>query len=105
ANMPQQIQVVAAGEQVGVVTTPDGKTVPLITAASAHAILVPGEFAERTITLTSIASGPAGAPAGVVLVTTPQGELEVPIVTAAEIAEPDLGWRLSHPLRLWGVAE
>lgn len=102
ANMPQQIEVVAAGEEVGTVVTPSGESVRLMTVESAHAVLLPGETAARTIELTSVAPGPAGSSAGVVRVTSPDGEFTVPVVTAGEVVEPDLWWRLTNPLTLWG---
>lgn len=102
AGMPQHFELVAAGEEVGAVTTLTGERVPLVTTGSASAVLLPGETATRTVRLLDAEPGPAGTPAGTVLVTTPTGELEVPVVTAAEIAEPGLRWRLSNPARLFG---
>lgn len=102
AGMPQQLEIVAEGEEIGSVTTATGERIPLVTTGGASAVLLPGEAARRTIELRAVEAGPAGSPAGAVLVATPTGSVEVPVVTAGEIAEPDLWWRLTHPSVLFG---
>lgn len=100
-TLPQAITVVTQGERVGTVTAPTGETVGLIAAESLQTTLVPGEEALRHTVLTPVTPGPAGAQAGVIRVTTSQGEHEIPILTDAPIGRPDLAWRLTHPQELF----
>ncbi|UOQ57418.1 hypothetical protein MUN78_00815 [Leucobacter allii] len=99
---PQAIDVVAAGEEIGVATTVDGLRVPLVAAGAAEAVLIPGESATRTATLAELRIGDAGQRAGTVAVAAPSGDGDVPVVTTAEIAEPGFWWRVAHPARLFG---
>lgn len=101
-DMPQQVEIVAEGEEVGSVLTVTGERVALVTTGGASAVLLPGEGARRTIDLGTVTAGPLGSAAGAVLVSTPTGDAEVPVVTAGEITEPDLWWRLTHPGELFG---
>lgn len=100
--LPQETPLVEADLEVGSVTTVDGVTVPLVTTDAVGAVLLPGETASRTITLTDVGAGKAGQAAGSITVDSPTGEEHVPIVTAKAIVEPDFGWRFTHPAQVFG---
>lgn len=102
AGMPQQVEIVAEGEEVGSALTVTGERVALVTTGGASTVLLPGEAARRTIDLGAVTAGPSGSTAGAVLVSTPTGSAEVPVATAGEITEPDLWWRLTNPGKLFG---
>lgn len=101
-ELPQEVELVAAGETVGSLVTVDGTSVPLVTADAATAVLLPGEEATFTIDLEEEAPSEAGSTAGVMVVSSPAGEIEVPVVIGGEIPEPDLQWRLMNPGVLFG---
>lgn len=110
-DLPQLVDLVAAGENIGSIVTWQGETVPLITAGAAAVTLLPGEGTQRSIELGSglgsglgvgLGSGPAGTPVGDVVITAPEEVASVPIVTTDPIIEPDLWWRLTHPHELFG---
>ncbi|GAB2573605.1 D-alanyl-D-alanine carboxypeptidase [Leucobacter ruminantium] len=103
AALPQQVEIVAEGEEVGTAVTADGQRVRLVTSAGASATLLPGEAAEVEARLADrLRAGDAGAEAGVLLVSSPAGEQEIPVVTDAAIVEPELWWRLTNPGTLFG---
>lgn len=99
---PQTLTLIEADEQVGTVVTWQGERVDLVTASRAETALVPGETATRTIQLASPPIGAAGQQAGSVAVTSPSGEEQVPIVTAAATLEPDFWWQLTNPSIMFG---
>lgn len=103
-GLPQETLLVETDTQVGTATTVDGHEVPLRTTGAASTVLTPGETATRTVQLGDIGVGDAWQVAGRVTVDAPTGAAEIPIVTAAEIVEPDLWWRLTHPARVFGWA-
>lgn len=105
APLPQHFELVAEGEEVGSVLTITGERVALVTAASTGSVLLPGEAARRTVDLVTVEPGAAGSTAGTVRVATPTGDVDIAVVTAAEISEPDLWWRLTHPALVFGWAE
>lgn len=105
ATLPQQVPLIADGEEVGMVRTWQGKSVSLRTAGGSSGVLLPGERAQRTLTLGTVGESPAGTVAGEWITTTPTGEQRVSVVTAAAIAEPDLWWRLTHPAIVFGWAD
>lgn len=105
APLPQHFELVAEGEEVGSVLTITGERIALVTAASTGSVLLPGEAARRTVDLLTVEPGAAGSTAGTVRVATPTGDVDIPVVTAAEISEPDLWWRLTHPALVFGWAE
>ena len=100
--LPQETMLVEAEYQVGSVTTVDGITVPLVATGAASTVLLPGETASRTVTLTEVGAGKAGQAAGSITVDTPASEEQVQIVTAQAIVEPDFGWRFTHPAKVFG---
>lgn len=101
-SRPQETPLVEAGYQVGSVTTVDGITVPLVASGSAATVLLPGETASRTVTPADVGAGKAGQAAGSIIVDSPTGAEQVPIVTAEAIVEPDFGWRFTHPAEVFG---
>ncbi len=102
AAAPQPVGLVAEGETVGTATTVDGEDIPLVTTASASAVLVPGESASRIAELKPLDAGKAGRVAGVIRVETPTGSEAVPVVTAEAIVEPGFWWRFTHPAAVLG---
>lgn len=99
---PQTVELVAEGEEIGTAVTVDGARVPLVTAGSASAVLLPGEDATRIAELDPLGEGEAGQAAGTVRVEAPTGAEEIPVVTTEPIVEPDLWWRLTHPALVFG---
>lgn len=98
----QPTELVAEQKKVGTAATIDGLTIPLLTDGAASTVLLPGESASATTTLSALGEGPAGQAAGSVQVTSPTGELEVPVITETSIVAPDLWWRLTHPAQVFG---
>ena len=100
--LPQETPLVGAAYQLGSVTTVDGITLPLVATGAASTVLLPGETASSTVTLTEVGAGKAGQAAGSITVDTPASEEQVQIVTAQAIVEPDFGWRFTHPAKVFG---
>ncbi|MBL3699207.1 D-alanyl-D-alanine carboxypeptidase family protein [Leucobacter luti] len=98
----RQLPLVHPQELVGTVATVDGQRIELVARGSAATVLLPGEGAGREVTLDAVGAGPEGQPAGTIAVSSPTGDSEVPVVTAAAIVEPDLWWRLTHPAAVFG---
>lgn len=105
APLPQPYDLVAEGETVGSALTITGERVALVTTGSAGTVMLPAEASHRTVELGQVTPGPAGSAVGAVRVTSPTGNLEIPVVTTAVIEEPDLWWRLTHPALVFGWAE
>lgn len=99
---PQPVELVAKGEELGTAVTVDGVSIPLVASAAASTVLVPGEATTRITELGSLGPGEAGRSAGTIRVETPSGPQEVPVVADADIVEPDLWWRLTHPAEVFG---
>ncbi|WP_449279436.1 D-alanyl-D-alanine carboxypeptidase family protein [Leucobacter sp. GX0328] len=103
APLPQEVPLLAEGTTVGEATLIDGSTVPLITAGSASAVMLPGEEATFEVVLgVAQTASEAGSEIGTVRVATPTGVQEVPVVTGGAISEPDFWWRLTHPRIVFG---
>lgn len=98
-----QPQVLPSGTVAGVVTTPWGSRVEIVTDADASAILWNAAAAATTIDLDLADARAANAPAGDVTLTGPLTAQTVGVHLAADIPEPDAWWRLTHPLELWGL--
>ncbi|TDP93465.1 D-alanyl-D-alanine carboxypeptidase (penicillin-binding protein 5/6) [Leucobacter luti] len=98
----QPLQLVHPQELIATATTIDGEQIELVTDGSANTVLLPGEAASRDVALDPVTPGTAGQRVGVVTVTSPTGDAEVPVVTAAAIVAPDLWWRLTHPALVFG---
>ncbi|MCB1273375.1 MAG: D-alanyl-D-alanine carboxypeptidase [Leucobacter sp.] len=96
-GLPGRKRFVAEGEEVGSVTTWQGERVPLLTAAGARGVLLPGESATRSISLGAVDSGAAGRVVGSIAIEAPTEVDPVTIVTGAAITEPDFWWRFTHP--------
>ena len=98
-ELPQQVELVTAGEEVGTATTADGVRVALHTADSVAAVMLPGEDAsyELDVDFGEASEAEAGSEVGVLRVSSPSGAHEVPVVTADAVSEPDLAWRLLNP--------
>lgn len=94
------VTLVDAEARIGTVRTWQGRTVELRPAKGATAALLPAETASRTVEVGAMGAGEAGRTAGVIRVSAPDGNTSVPVITSAEIVEPDLWWRLTHPIEL-----
>lgn len=105
AGLPQQVPLVAEGERIGTLTTVTGDVVPLVTAADAGTVMLPGETSSVTVRLDPPpTAGDSGMPVGAVTASSPTGSVDVLVVTTAAVEEPDLWWRLTHPAQLFGWA-
>ena len=102
----QEIAVASEGEVVGRVTIWNGRSIDLVAAANATAVLTLDESAERTVTLEPVRVGtPAGATVGQISVATPTGTILVDVLLSESVPEPDAWWRLTHPFAVWGWGE
>lgn len=101
----QQFSLVASGDELGHVTTWQGERVPLLAAGDLAVALAPGESVETRIALEPLAAGRKGAEAGSVRAASPDGEHEVPVVTAVAVEQPGFWWRVGHPLTVFGWYE
>lgn len=93
-------EAVGEGERLGTAVTVDGQRVPLIAQREASVVLLPGERVTRIAELVPVEPGPAGRAAGSVRLESPDGSDEVRVVTGLAFEEPDLLWRLTHPVEL-----
>ena len=101
-TLPQSTAIVEAGTTVGEAVTVDGTRIPLVTAGGAAVTLLPGEQATRAAAVDVAALGEAGARVGAVTVEGPAPVEDVAVVASAAVAEPELWWRLTHPVELFG---
>ncbi len=89
--------VSARGEVVGRYQAAWGEAGTIVTAMATAWILEDGMTVTRRTTLTPLPAGlPAGSRVGTLLLESPGHRAEVPLVTAAAINGPDLGWRLTR---------
>jgi D-alanyl-D-alanine carboxypeptidase (penicillin-binding protein 5/6) len=92
------LRVVAArGDVVGRYQTAWGEAGVLVAASPVSFLLEDGTTVTRRVTLRPLASGlPSGSEVGTLVLETVSHRAEVPLVTAAAIQGPDLGWRLTR---------
>lgn len=89
--------VSARGEVVGRYQAAWGEAGTIVTARSTAWLFEDGMTVTRQATLTSLGTSlPAGSRVGMLLLESPGHHAEVPLVTAAAINGPDLGWRLTR---------
>lgn len=100
--LPQDATLAEAGTVLGSVVTWQGETVELLSDAGASTRLVPGETVTREPRLEAIGASAAGFRVGEWVLAGAGTEQRLGIVTGADIVEPDLWWRLSHPLAALG---
>ncbi|UBH07242.1 hypothetical protein K8P10_002753 [Leucobacter sp. Psy1] len=98
----QQAELLTSGTIVGSVVVWDGTAVPLVSAAGATAVLIPGETATLTTELGALSADPAGSVVGGITVATPTGKEQVRVVTDDAVEEPDFWWRFTHPAIVFG---
>ncbi len=96
------LQLVHPQELLGTATTVDGLSIELVAEGSAETVLLPGEEAGRTLELDAVQPGPAGQRVGTLRVSAATGDTEIPVVTAERFEEPDLWWRFTHPVTVFG---
>lgn len=104
-RLPEEVELVAEGEEVGSVITWQGDRVTLSAASAVSAELLPTESAARSVAVRSLSAGPAGQTAGTVTTVAPTGGREIAVETAAAIVEPGLWWRATHPAIVFGWAD
>ena len=95
--------VLAAHARVGSLRTWQGERVDLVTANARPVLrsLRPGEKVKRTLSLDNVVVRPEKG-AGEVRLRGKGGSRDVPVLSAKAIAEPDLLWRIQHPLAVLG---
>lgn len=98
----QTLPLVEPETVVGEVTVWDGGTVELVAPDGATSVLAPGESAVVAGEVGSLAAGGAGSVVGSLTIEAPTGTQQLRVVTASEVAEPDLWWRLTHPAVVFG---
>ena len=101
-SLPQLVPLIAAGAAVGEAVAATGERIPLETTSAASAVLLPGEQATLEASLDTVTAAPDRATVGAVTVVAPAGSDEVPVELMGSFTEPDLWWRVSHPVALWG---
>ncbi|MEO6796459.1 MAG: D-alanyl-D-alanine carboxypeptidase [Candidatus Dormibacter sp.] len=85
------------GEVVGRYQAAWGEAGTIVTASSTAWLLEDGMVVTRQVTLTPMATTqPAGSRVGTLVLESPGHRANVPLVTAAAIDGPDLGWRLTR---------
>ncbi|QIM15422.1 hypothetical protein G7067_01785 [Leucobacter insecticola] len=105
ALLPQETEVVAENEAVGTVTTVQGDRIPLLAERGSSSVLLPGESAERSVTLqatTLPVTATAGTRVGTIPIESPTGRDDIPVVTAETLTAPDFWWRVTHPVEVFG---
>ncbi len=89
--------IAARGDIVGRYEAPWGEAGSIVTAGAVSWVLLDGTTVTRQVTLTALpATLPAGSRVGILALEAPGHRAEVPLVTTAAIAGPDLGWRLTR---------
>lgn len=97
--------VLPAGTVTGVVSTPWGVSVNVVTDADAAVLLWNGAAAKVTTTLDLGDARDADASVGSVRVKGPLNATAVGAQLSGDITEPDAWWRLTHPLQLFGLID
>ena len=89
--------VTARGDIVGRYQSAWGETGTIVAASGAAWVLEDGTKITRIVSLSSPpATLPAGSRVGTLVISTTGHQAEIPLVTAAPINGPDLGWRLTR---------
>lgn len=103
-NSVRDERLLEEGQPVGTAITVDGIEITITASASAVTQLRPGDSASLSLDAERLGPVKAGAVAGTARLTGTAGDVlaEVPLLTERAISEPDLGWRLTHPLVLLG---
>ena len=96
-------QTLPAGTVAGVVTTPWGLQIEVVTDADASAVLWNGATATSAPALALGETTEADDAAGSLTLTGPLGARTVGVHLTAAVTPPDAWWRLTHPLELLGL--
>ncbi len=93
------VEVLPARSSVGAVHTWDGARVPLVTDNDepVNRVLLPGEKATVTATVSPLRAAASGERVGEVAVVSPTGRGVVAVRAAAEITDPGFWWRVTNP--------
>ncbi len=100
--LPGIAPILEEGAVIGEAVTVDGTRIPLVAERGAAVTLLPGESARRSAALDAGSLGEAGAEVGSVEVDAPSAAQSIAVIATAEVVEPDLWWRLTHPSELFG---
>lgn len=101
-QLADQGTTVPAGTVVGTVSTEWGARAQLLTDADAQVVLWNGASATATSEL-AITETEQGSTAGSVSVAGPIDRAQTSVSLDNELPGPDVWWRLSHPLELFGI--
>ncbi|MDR6866870.1 D-alanyl-D-alanine carboxypeptidase [Microbacterium resistens] len=101
--LKNQPQTIAQGTVLGTVTTAWGETAEAISSVDAKVILWNGAAATTTTALSLGEEWTKGAEVGTLTVKGPIDSQELRIELGSELHGPDLWWRLTHPLELFGL--
>lgn len=100
--VPQAVPLLTEGVPLGEVVTWQGDRVPVVAGGSAATVLLPADTAVRQVAVANVGAASAGEVVGEWIATAPTGVVRVPAVLTADITEPDLWWRLTHPAAVFG---
>ncbi len=94
-----------AGTVAGTATTAWGATAEIVTDADVRVALWNTQSSQAAANVELGDSRDAGDEAGELTLTGPLGSATTTLRLTADIPDPDIWWRLSHPLQLWGLAD
>lgn len=96
--------VLPAGTVAGTATTPWGATAEIVTEADIRVALWNTQSAQAAASVDLGDARDADDQAGELTLTGPLGSATTALRLTSDIPDPDIWWRLSHPLQLWGLA-
>lgn len=97
--------ILPAGTVAGVISTPWGVSVNMVTDADTSVLLWNGGAAKITTTLDLGEARDANATVGSVRLKGALNSATVGVQLSGDITDPDAWWRLTHPLQLFGLAD
>ncbi|MFS0713837.1 D-alanyl-D-alanine carboxypeptidase [Microbacterium sp. 2P01SA-2] len=93
-----------AGTVAGTATTLWGATSEIVTESDVRVALWNTQSSQAAASVEVGDARDAGDRAGELTLTGPLGSATTTLRLTADIPDPDVWWRLSHPLQLWGLA-
>lgn len=97
--LPQNLDLVTEGDEVGTITYWDGEPIPVTLAAGASAVFLPGETAIITLTLHETPDAPRETSIGILTIDAVTGEQHIELIADRVAEHPPLSWRLLQPLQ------
>ncbi len=94
-----------AGTVAGTATTAWGATSEIVTESDIRVALWNTQSSQAAANVELGDSRGAGDEAGELTLTGPLGTATTALRLTTDIPDPDVWWRLSHPLQLWGLAD